>query len=99
MESTIQEFVAQWGAYGLILVVLAWFGYQELNKRDNMNRERIADLKNEVDLIRTESKEDRQIFNRATIGFEKALNEFSGVNSKIENLERDVSYIKNNMNR
>ena len=75
MESTIQEFVAQWGAYGLILIVVAWFGYQELNKRDNMNKERIADLKNEVDLIRTESKEDRQIFNRETIVYEKALNE------------------------
>ena len=99
MESTIQEFVAQWGAYGLILVVLAWFGYQELNKRDNMNRERIAELKNEVDLIRNENKEDKEIYIRSVENFEKALNRFSGIDNKIDNLERDVAYIKNNMSR
>lgn len=110
MESILQEFISRWGAFGVILFIVAIFGYQELKKRDKSTDERfndlkeiyderIEDLKNDIAVMRDENREEKKLFRDSLDCFKQIANELPNMSRQIDDLKNDVSYIKNNLNK
>ena len=105
---TIADLVQNVGVLGAMFVGITWKLNNELEKRDTLynniiqrqqedSEQRIQEMRNDINLIREEAKEEKRIFSDAVASFEDSVREFSNLSNKMTNLEHDVRDIKTSL--
>lgn len=105
---TIVDLIQNVGVLGAMFVGITWKLNNELEKRDTLynniiqrqqedSEQRIQQMKEDINTIREEAKEEKRIFSDAVASFENSVREFSNLSNKMTNLEHDVRDIKTNL--
>ena len=105
---TIADLVQNVGVLGAMFVGITWKLNNELEKRDALynniiqrqqedSEQRIQQMKEDINTIREEAKEEKRVFSDAVASFENSVREFSNLSNKMTNLEHDVRDIKTNL--
>ena len=105
---TIVDLIQNVGVLGAMFVGITWKLNNELEKRDTLynniiqrqqedSEQRIQEMRNDINLIREEAKEEKRIFSDAVASFENSVREFSNLSNKMTNLEQDVRDIKTSL--
>lgn len=105
---TIVDLIQNVGVLGAMFVGITWKLNNELEKRDTLynniiqrqqedSEQRIQEMRNDINLIREEAKEEKRIFSDAVASFEGSVREFSNLSNKMTNLEHDVRDIKTSL--
>ena len=105
---TIADLIQNVGVLGAMFVGITWKLNNELEKRDTLynniiqrqqedSEQRIQEMRNDINLIREEAKEEKRIFSDAVASFEDSVREFSNLSNKMTNLEHDVRDIKTSL--
>lgn len=105
---TIVDLIQNVGVLGAMFVGITWKLNNELEKRDTLynniiqrqqedSEQRIQEMRNDINLIREEAKEEKRIFSDAVASFESSVREFSNLSNKMTNLEHDVRDIKTSL--
>lgn len=105
---TIVDLIQNVGVLGAMFVGITWKLNNELEKRDTLynniiqrqqedSEQRIQEMRNDINLIREEAKEEKRIFSNAVASFEDSVREFSNLSNKMTNLEHDVRDIKTSL--
>lgn len=105
---TIVDLIQNVGVLGAMFVGITWKLNNELEKRDALynniiqrqqedSEQRIQQMKDDINTIREEAKEEKRIFSDAVASFENSVREFSNLSNKMTNLEQDVRDIKTSL--
>lgn len=105
---TIVDLIQNVGVLGAMFVGMTWKLNNELDKRDAIynniiqrqqedSEQRIQEMRDDINTIREEAKEEKRIFSDAVASFENSVREFSNLSNKMTNLEHDVRDIKTNL--
>ena len=105
---TIVDLIQNVGVLGAMFVGITWKLNNELEKRDTLynniiqrqqedSEQRIQEMRNDINLIREEAKEEKRIFSDAVASFEDSVREVSNLSNKMTNLEHDVRDIKTSL--
>lgn len=105
---TIVDLIQNVGVLGAMFVGMTWKLNNELDKRDAIynniiqrqqedSEQRIQEMRDDINTIREEAKEEKRIFSDAVASFENSVREFSNLSNKMTNLEQDVRDIKTSL--
>lgn len=106
--NAITDLIQNVGLLGTVFVGITWKLNNELEKRDKLynniiqrqqedSEHRIQEMKDDINIIRQEAREEKRVFASAVATFESSVREFSNLNNKISNLESDVRDIKTSL--
>lgn len=106
--NAITDLIQNVGLLGTVFVGITWKLNNELEKRDKLynniiqrqqedSEHRIQEMKDDINIIRQEAREEKRVFANAVATFESSVREFSSLNNKISNLESDVRDIKTSL--
>lgn len=105
---TIVDLIQNVGVLGAMFVGMTWKLNNELDKRDALynniiqrqqedSEQRIQEMRDDINTIREEAKEEKRVFSDAVASFENSVREFSNLSNKMTNLEQDVRDIKTSL--
>lgn len=106
--NTIMDLIQNVGILGAMFVGITWKLNNELDKRDVLynniirqqkddSEQRIQEMKEDINTIREEAREEKRVFSNAVASFESSVREFSSLSNKMTNLEHDVRDIKTSL--
>lgn len=105
---TIVYLIQNVGILGTMFVGITWKLNNELDKRDVLynniiqqqksdSEARIREMKDDIDIIKEEAREEKRVFASAVATFESSVREFSNLSNKMTGLEHDVREIKTSL--
>lgn len=105
---TIVYLIQNVGILGAMFIGITWKLNNELDKRDvlynniiqqqkNNSDARIKEMKDDINIIKEEAREEKRVFASAVATFESSVREFSNLSNKMTSLEHDVREIKTSL--